>query len=555
MKNKLLKSHAIKILLMLFFVVIGYNQFHDKAFTGSEAQGTHIWLSASTVKFVNNWLKEGALNLNFIMYEYPDSIEFNNIHEREAYISYPPGTIIPVYLTARLLNRDEIQLGFLKQFLRFKYLADSILICLIIFSFLVIILNYKSDILTYFLSLFFTYVWIILPINLYYLRNVYFSDQMILTVVFFYTLLLIIKQVEIKNNVLNILHYTLMIITSIFGILTDWYFCFVIFISWLVQMLVIKLNKSSIKYYFTESIVYVFPVFIGLGLFTWQVINIPDYSSIIRNIMNFRIYGEVSYIDNNIIGIIINFINNYSILALLILIVPFLLIIYGLIKKEHFFYACNNFLPVFAIIFFPPFFQILILQNHSAVHEFSMLKFSLPIIISIIISITLIFHYFRIANLNVFFNTINEGKANAIKIPVIIIAMIFSLVTFSWFHNDYRYITNRMGVIESFEREMLIRENTKYEDVIFSFTESISANPPMYLAVSKKAVYQIDSFNDIHNRFPNLTDQANILFIIKNSVVKNEKILHQENEVIKNGHLQFFNQNFSLYSIDKSILH
>jgi hypothetical protein len=91
------------VLIMTVFVCAGYKCFYNNAFSGREARGAHIWLSASTVKFVNNWLKEGPIKLKFIMYEYPDSIEFNSLAERSAYISYPPGAIIPPYILAKLL--------------------------------------------------------------------------------------------------------------------------------------------------------------------------------------------------------------------------------------------------------------------------------------------------------------------------------------------------------------------------------------------------------------------------------------------------------------------
>ena len=53
--------------------------------------GTHSWLSGSTIKFVNYWLDEGAINLNFTNYESPASIEFNELEDRTPYLSYPSG--------------------------------------------------------------------------------------------------------------------------------------------------------------------------------------------------------------------------------------------------------------------------------------------------------------------------------------------------------------------------------------------------------------------------------------------------------------------------------
>ena len=57
------------------------------------------WPTASALKFVNNWLTDGIINDNFIMYEDFASVEFEK-NLRNTYVSYPSGSIIPLFLAA-----------------------------------------------------------------------------------------------------------------------------------------------------------------------------------------------------------------------------------------------------------------------------------------------------------------------------------------------------------------------------------------------------------------------------------------------------------------------
>ena len=59
---------------------------------------SHQWLSASTLKFAENWRAEGAFALGFRLLENPRSIEFPTLASREPYFSYPPGAVVPVWL-------------------------------------------------------------------------------------------------------------------------------------------------------------------------------------------------------------------------------------------------------------------------------------------------------------------------------------------------------------------------------------------------------------------------------------------------------------------------
>jgi len=552
MKENKIKE-CLAVLVMLLLVCCGYSVFYNNAFSGYEAQGTHIWLSASTVKFVNNWLKEGALKLNFIMYEYPDSIEFNNTAERGAYISYPPGTIFPPYILAKLLHKSEIQVGFIKQFLKMKFLLDTLLVCLIIYSIFRVTLRLSRYNMAIISSIVLSLSWMCLPINLYYLRNVYFADQCIITVVLFFILLEIYDEYFSKEPLLKYLYLGFKFILSMYGVLTDWYFLFVLFVSWLVKIVPLIKSRDNFKKFVFTSFVYVLSVLLGLGLFYVQIMRVPNYNSVILSKMINRIYAGNDWHGNKLLAIRNNFIDNYSFWGLLLVILLVYIFIKTIISKSSF-GKNKELFSISAIIYLPPALQVLVLQQHSAVHEFSMLKFALPVIFAIVMLNVYIFRIKKMTNATIVIQIENDSELRNIKVQLLYLIIIVSSILFSGILNINKYnYPSRISIPVSYERENLIRSNYSFSDVYFSFTESIDANPPQYLAISKKLIYKIDSVPEIYEKFPNLKPDARILLMVKKGDLdKSQQTIENEQNIIKTAHVLFSSENYDVYEIDRN---
>jgi hypothetical protein len=543
-------KECVAVLVMLLLVFFGYSMFYNKAFSGYEAQGTHIWLSASTVKFVNNWLEEGPLKLNFIMYEYPDSFEFNGTDERKAYISYPPGAIIPPYILAKVLHKSEIQVGFIKQFLKMKFLLDTLLVSLIIYSVFRVTLCLPRSNTAIITSIVFSLLWMCLPINLYYLRNIYFSDQCIITVVFLFILLEIYDEYFSKKHLLKHFYIGLKFIVSLYGVLTDWYFLFVLFVSWLVKVALLIKSKDKLIKIVLASLVYILPVFFGIGLFYIQIIHIPDYNDIILYKMTSRMSGKVDGIENNIGGIINNFTANYPMGWLLVSLLVISLFV--VIKKyKSFPKKYRSLTVIMTIIYVPPVLQVLVFQNHSAIHEFSMLKFALPMIFSIVILTVCILELIRLPDANIVIQIENDLRNIKVRLLYLII-IVFSVLYSGMLNMNIYYFQSRINVPVSYERENLVRSNHSFSDVYFSFTESIAANPPQYLAVSKKLIYKIDSVPEIFEKFTNLNPDARILLMVnKEDFDKSQQTIENEQDALKIAKILFSSKNYDVYEIDR----
>jgi hypothetical protein len=548
-------KEPVTVAVMLVSVCFGYTVFFNNAFTGYEAQGAHIWLSASTVKFVNNWLKEGPLNLRFIMYEYPDSIEFNNLAERGAYISYPPGAMIPPYILARLLHRAEIQISFIKQFLKFKFLFDTLMVSLIVYSIFRQILRLRRRGMAALVSAVLAISWMCLPLNLYYLRNVYFSDQCIISVVLFFILLEIhdgcFSQKSTKAF-LRYIYFALKFLVSLYGVLTDYYFLFVLFISWLVKIVPILKETKSIKNTVLASFVYVLPVLSGISLFVLQITTVPDWRNIILNKMNYRMFSSVGWNGGNkIIAIVNSFRGHYSLAAPLMaaLVVLFVYIFVKRRGDETFLSKYKALFNIMLIVYVPPILQVLVLQHHSVIHEFSMLKFALPVILGTLTVPLLMLELERIpANAEFAIHIENGNDLRKITIPVLhSCVIIISILLCGLINMNRYYFSLRIGEPESFERENLIRANYNFNDVYFSFTESINANPPQYLAISKKLIYKIDDISEIHQKFPNLKADARVLLMAK--VQEPPHVLEKEQNAIQGADLLFSSGRYHVYRI------
>jgi len=551
-----MKGNRIKeaggCLAMLILVCFGYAQFYNKAFSGYEAQGANIWLSASTVKFVNNWLKEGPLNLKFIMYELPDSVEFKNLAEREAYISYPPGSIVPPYILARLLNKSEIQVGFIKQFLTMKFLLDTLLVCLIAYSIFRIVFRLPRSNMAIFTSIISALSWMCLPINLYFLRNVYFSDQGVITVVLIYIMLEIWGERFTKTPSVKFIYLGFKFLVSLCGVLTDYYFLFLLFVSWLVRIVPLVKSKENLKKIFLASLIYVMPVLLGLGLFYLQISQVSNYENRILDIMVFRISGDLAGEKNKIYIIILEMLHRYHVGWLL----TGFMAVSAFVKKKFLQRKYRPLLDIMAIIYIPPFLQVFVLQNHSAIHVFSMLKFALPVMLGFIISPFLVFALKTAPDAGVVVRPENDDDFLISKSRSIYLIIILASVGFCGISNMTKYCQKMIGAPKTYERENLIRSNYGYFDVYFSFTESIEASPPEHLAISKKLIHKIDSIPAIFEKFPDLSPEARVLLVVnKNDEAKPARVIENEQKTLKAAHLLFSSENYEVYRIDRPTEH
>jgi len=99
---------CIFLLLGITVAVFDYTVEIRKPYFGELSDGLSMFLTGSTLEFAKNWYIEGPLNLKFGMFENPRSIEFTNLSSRGAYLSYLPGSIIPIYSLSVITSRNQM---------------------------------------------------------------------------------------------------------------------------------------------------------------------------------------------------------------------------------------------------------------------------------------------------------------------------------------------------------------------------------------------------------------------------------------------------------------
>jgi len=493
--------------------------------------GDNQWLTASTIKFVNNWLHDGIIEDQFIMFEDFLSIEFESVN-RQIYNSYPPGCVIPVYLYAKIKSLDEISILDLKNFVFFVYTVCAILIS-IFFYIISCIYNFQLKYVNIILPIILAIIWTFIPFNYYYFRNVYFSDIAIIPISILFLIIELInyKNVNPKFQIfLNLISFILIFI----GVFTDYYFLCLAFASFLSRFIFIYIEneKKLLKcliIVLTRSKDLILGISISLFLFLYQILKIPNGLKIIKEKFNERTNSDIdgtmfmnhelqSKSESIFTFLRINFGNSIpSMLMYLTLVLLIVSLIKIKIAKK------NNIITNFLfIISFSCICHSILLYNHTMRHEFSILKFCIFLVFLIFILLS------YVINLLVEY----QSKSIFVFLLVLFISIIPIFYYLSYWNNKYYLRRTRQINLENEYLANFIKNNTNYNDVIFSPYYEIKTNPPLNLSISQKRVYKIDSLKEI--KLYNLSKNSNIIILLNEDSVKyNSEWIFPKNTVIK----------------------
>ena len=508
LKNKSNISLAMLFIALTLFFVISFKYIYKVEY--KSLQGSHSWLSVSTIKFVSNWLSESPFTLHFVNFESPDSIEFNEITERGPYISYPSGCTFLVYCFAKIIGKTTIGVYFLKHLQILFFWLEVLLLSLFVYKFLA--RNGKASEKERLLCAFCTAAfWAWIPTNVWYLANVYFADQ---CVIFFVMAFLCVEyesyycESKKKTLILNCLKSFLILA----GVLIDYYFWILTFLAFALQIAFGIKERKSASQIIKESLWYAVPVVLALVLYAYQLFSIPNWKIILKNKFLFRAgISKSKYNTQTAItgGLRNNFLaafglKNFKFLFWLVAII----FVYFDLKKKNASFGKN--VAIITLGFLAPVLQVALLKNHSAIHEFSMIKFGwcfamLPILTALLLAkiaekkeigtkkqifeFTPFFHSFAVA--------------------FILLLLITGVPT-----SSKNFYNSRLGSLPDYKLAYILREHTSYENVCFSFTEEIPNNPPQFLSISRKRVYKIQSKDEINTLFPNLKKEAVKIFVI-----------------------------------------
>lgn len=555
-KNRIkefLKKHKGIIATVLLVGIAFIGVFKMQSSTVHEMGGMHSWLSGSTIKFVNNWLDEGAANLKFTNYENPASIEFEDLSSREPYLSYPTGETFFVYFAARLTGRQQISVSFLHKFQIIMFGIEAILLACFIYYFLTRTVKIKNELEKVIIAALVAVLWMVLPACSYYLTNIYFADQcVILWVMGFVLIEYMLRTSDKKNTWLKILR-SIVIFT---GVLVDYYFWFValmLFVAELLEVWVNNKKKERKKKLLAVFCWFGIPTILALVTYYIQLSMTDGWFGIMMGKFGERVVGEGKtamwcferIYDHFSAG----FTFNTKLVPLIIglSVVTMVGSVWYLIVKKRAKRLINN--PGISVVLFSALaivMQVYFFKQHSAIHEFSIVKIGWIIALLPLLITVACYYIFKVKNNYV----IRVGKfsiSNFFALFLIFYLSTFILVGLPNSSANYR-ATRFFHVDYSFET--MINENTNYEDVVFSYTKDIPFNPPQSLAISKKRVYKIDDAKTITGNMSKLREEAKAVLAIDKTAIL-EGATRKQQECLKNkGTVRFEDDRYVLVQLE-----
>ena len=513
--------------------------------------GTHSWLSGSTIKFVNNWLEEGAANLNFTNYDAPLSIESSTLQDRDPYLSYPTGETFLVYSAAKLTGKNQISVGFLHKFQIMLFAIETVLLATFVYFFLTRTIRLKNETIKIIISVLTSTLWVMLPICSYYLFNIFFADQCVILWAMGAILVeYLIRSNEEKNLPLKIIRSIILFS----GFLIDYYFWFLTAFLFMAEILDVwlKVQKKNKKKELLK-ILYWFgiPVLLSILVYFIQLNMTPNWLAIMKEKFGIRVVGEGKTIEWIVSAIVFHFIwafsslNDASFIYLLLIIFSTIIgTIIVLIKNHKMSQLIKNAgLSIITCNILAIITQILFFKQHSAIHEFSMIKVAwvvalLPLILSLVC----------------YFIATSSTKVKGIREKefFIIFVLGFSLVLFATGvpKSTENYSANRIE-IKNYAFESMLAEQTDYYDVVFSYSEEIPLIPPQSLAISKKRIYKIQNIDEIASKMYGLDKKAKAVLII-NKDTKLEKPQQKQIQCLeKNGLTRWEDNYFKIVDLNE----
>ena len=516
--------------------------------------GVHSWLSGSTIKFVNYWLDEGATNLKFTNYESPASIEFNKLEDRTPYLSYPSGETFFVYITARVLGKNQITISFLHKFQLIMFTFEAVLLAVFVYFFLSRTVKLKKELGKVVVSVLSALLWVLLPTCSYYLLNVYYSDQCVILWIMGMILIEYLCRTSKKEK--NIFLKCLRAFILFSGLLIDYYFWIFTFVLFVVELwgACLANSKEKKKKKLLNTIMWFgVPAILAFLVFYVQLIQTNNWFNIMTEKFTMRVVGrENDTLEWELDTIGENFANaftlntamiNYLLLIFIgVVVVSFIV----LIKRKKIKSLIVN--PGISIVFscvLAIIMQIYFLKQHSAIHEFSMIKVGWVVaVLPILMSLTIIYVFRLKPNLLIpFFKT-----KISLFVPIYLICFLVICAVVGVPFSASSFIESRIELVK-YDFEEMINENTNYEDVLFSFSKEIVMNPPQSLAISNKRIYKIKNISDIDKKFPNLPEEAVKVLVVEKKVELEKKKRMQQDCLVKNADIRIETGSYYLYDL------
>ncbi|WP_446343357.1 hypothetical protein [Coleofasciculus chthonoplastes] len=429
----------ILILILLWFLSIALS---SKVFN-RPLGAHHEWLTGSTLTGLRSFENHGFWSLVGQLNRLPYSYEFFDIEPKNLpgwKPNHPSLFLVAPYLLYKLINifgfKLEISASFIQSYnLIFTRLISTILIYFIIAK----ILDYIQDdsYTNKLLAFVGTFFWLFNPPILYWTQNVYHEDQAHLTpsLVLIYLTLIFRFDFRTNSKLVAIVQFTV----SLWMCLSSYYGWLLVPFIFLLSMIknTSKFKKTTIRKIMLEAKQKLFEQkFLFLGMITAIIIYLSQLillGHILTPLKRFYHRAGVSTAlegKTPIFKILVRIwehttyylpvgsseLRNLAFVGLIVFLFISVLIFWFTFKISI---NKKELIPALGLIIFTPFCYVIILNNYSSNHDFSVLKLALPLILLEIV--------FPLAILENKFKLIYKVKINKFRPFSIVILLMLSL--------------------------------------------------------------------------------------------------------------------------------
>jgi hypothetical protein len=508
--------------------------------------------TSAMVMWARGWLIEGPLNIWLSTPFQPSSIEMPTLLDRGVYQSWPPGAVLPIYISSLFLEIEPsaVLINWVNTFgniiLSFAVAYAAWNLCIInrVNSFAAVILAIASS------------LPVILPRGIAYIFSQIYC---VTTAILPYIAICIFLETAMfrtKSNQKNKILLILFLIVIFFAFFVDW-LAYTFFIFWFLYRLIGCKYKFFPEWTSSQKIKIGLLPIIGMGIYLFWRIGTPGSEGerhgflASLNLLFEKVLNRINLGNDRISNFWEAFIEIHNhwfsphLLYLLIstLLLSLALFIYLLLKNKSHDERRNIFflIAILLLVTIPFYLQMIIFSQHTFIHRWAIAKiiFAYAFVPFVILPLGLL-KLQQVFTKRKFLGLIN----NYLAVPVSIIILLFAGISSSQFNPPYLMGRIDMKTYQTFNT---IHNNTGYADVLFS---PVWEAPPigMIVGITNKRIYKIKSFSEIDSFFQkrNLSGKANVVIVMPSNKINNKFDKHIADEVFfKDGLLLLRYHNYS----------
>ena len=496
----------------------------------------HLDVTATHLGFVNNWLQEGAFQLNFRLYLYPASVEMPTLDSRGLYASYPAGTAVPIYLLFKALDWAGIfpdiyesrgtQLLLLTLYNYARHLLLALTLCFLLFC---MCLRLGFDRLN---SLLLALIPAMVQFNnatsLYHHHAFYNMDAAIILPFALYALLEFLRTFSLSPRIARTCK-VLQPLLMFYGVLTDWLFVFVAITVYATRLAcretALPVAKRTLLPQMKQALLFFAPALAAIAVWIFQIASTNLASTPVSaegltliDILVERM-GIAEVVDNYLWYLKTSFIthikNGYGASGLVIIFATFYLATRGRKFMKNRDDSIKQAIVLYLILLVPCIVYNFIFIQHSHVHIFSALKFSLALSFAFVL---LPIFVLQITHKNHLLPALQIVNSTRSITWVTIVALSASLL-YGYAQIHAKHSVTKMFAKPDYRHVLVgdfVKQNSGYRDVVFSDFYCLH---PRYNTITAhfthKVIHCANNIDDIYHRTKNIAEDFSIKILYR----------------------------------------